>query len=351
MKRTILLLGIVLLSGAIGSCKKRGCTDETATNYNVDAKKDDGSCTYITDDYTGTGSITQGSATTTVTNLFPAGQRVSGIGTINSTDGKTWTVPAAVNYTDNSFPWAADLHNSYVAGHDYATTAAAEAALDPANIVDVDAGGELITAYIWSDNYFEMYVNGVPVGKDPVPYTDFNSCIIQFRANPPFDVAMMLVDWEENLGLGSEDNAGSAYHAGDGGMVALFKNSSGTIIGMTDGTWKAQTYYTAPITDLTCLSESGTTRMSSSCSTANSDDGSSYFGVHWDVPSGWYNEGFDDSSWPDATTYTNTEIGVDMKPSYTNFPDVFDISGNDAQFIWSTNVILDNLVLVRKTIN
>lgn len=28
------------------SCKKEGCTDNTATNYNSKAKKDDGSCTY-----------------------------------------------------------------------------------------------------------------------------------------------------------------------------------------------------------------------------------------------------------------------------------------------------------------
>lgn len=32
------------------SCKKEGCTDETATNYNEDAKKDDGTCTYTNDE-------------------------------------------------------------------------------------------------------------------------------------------------------------------------------------------------------------------------------------------------------------------------------------------------------------
>lgn len=30
----------------VSSCKKKGCMDETATNYNADAKKDDGSCEY-----------------------------------------------------------------------------------------------------------------------------------------------------------------------------------------------------------------------------------------------------------------------------------------------------------------
>lgn len=41
---------IVLLASAFlfGSCKKEGCTDSTALNFNEKAKKDDGSCTYAT---------------------------------------------------------------------------------------------------------------------------------------------------------------------------------------------------------------------------------------------------------------------------------------------------------------
>lgn len=39
---------LIALSSAIafGSCKKKGCTDQTATNYSSKAKKDDGSCEY-----------------------------------------------------------------------------------------------------------------------------------------------------------------------------------------------------------------------------------------------------------------------------------------------------------------
>ena len=42
-------LGAVVLTGAVligTSCKKKGCTDPTATNYNEKAKKDDGTCEY-----------------------------------------------------------------------------------------------------------------------------------------------------------------------------------------------------------------------------------------------------------------------------------------------------------------
>ena len=61
-------------------------------------------------------------------------------------------------------------------------------------------------------------------------------------------------------------------------------------------------------------------------------------------------KGFDDSEWPNATEFTNDVIGVDNKPAYTNFIDIFDNSANDAKFIWSTNVILDNEVIVRYTV-
>ena len=43
MKLLIILLTFCF---AIGSCKKRGCTDPNAINYNADATKDDGSCEY-----------------------------------------------------------------------------------------------------------------------------------------------------------------------------------------------------------------------------------------------------------------------------------------------------------------
>ena len=173
----------------------------------------------------------------------------------------------------------------------------------------------------------------------------------RFKANRPFTIAVKMVDWEESLGLGMESNRGTKFHAGDGGLVAHFKDAKGDTVALTDNSWKAQTFYTAPIKDKACLVVTGELRDSSRCDDSGVDDASSLSAAHWAVPDGWMMSDFDASAWPDATTYTNDTVGVDNKKSYTNFRDIFDTKNADAQFIWSTNLVLDNLVLLRKLIN
>jgi len=50
MRKSIFILATILLSAtAITSCKKKGCMDSTALNYDSKAKKDNGSCQYPVD--------------------------------------------------------------------------------------------------------------------------------------------------------------------------------------------------------------------------------------------------------------------------------------------------------------
>lgn len=302
----------------------------------------------VTGEYSGTASVTTGLASTTTENLYSKGIRVAGLGSITATDGTTWTVPAEVNYSNTNFPTASDLYNPD--GNTFENSTAALAAFNPSNVIEIDAAGEVITAFIFADNYFELYINGVSVGKDAIPFTDFNSSIVKFKVLKPFSIAMKLVDWEERLGLGCEKNKLKKYHPGDGGLVAVFKDAAGNIVCKTDADWKAQTFYVAPVKDFSCVTENGTTRNSSTCNTSDVRNGAGYAALHWKVPADWMNKTFDDSSWPNATTYSNATIGVDGKSAFTNFTDVFDDANNDAQFIWSTNVILDNEVIVRKMV-
>jgi hypothetical protein len=293
------------------------------------------------------GSFTQGRARTLTDNLLDcAGGRVAAVGTITAHDDTTWIVPAETAF--QAGPRAADLYNE-CGGTMLASSA--EIDLEPIPITEIDPAGEVVTAYIFADNYFELYVAGTLVAVDPVPFTPFNSNVVRFRAQRPFDVAVMLVDWEENLGLGSEQGRGSPFHPGDRGLVARFEDDAGRPIGKTSEDWKALTLYIAPFADPECLAVQGMERLSRDCLSEVAEGEDNLHAVHWALPEEWAEEGFDDRDWPQASTFSNETVGVDNKPAYTNFLDIWDDPEFDPVFIWSDNLVLDNLVLVRGRID
>lgn len=49
MKYTTIIVSALMLTSITTGCKKEGCTDSSATNYNKKAKKDNGSCEYVSD--------------------------------------------------------------------------------------------------------------------------------------------------------------------------------------------------------------------------------------------------------------------------------------------------------------
>ena len=59
MKRTGIFLLLSCLTLTFVSCKKKGCIDEFAENYDTEAEKDDGSCTYLSDKLLGTYTVNQ----------------------------------------------------------------------------------------------------------------------------------------------------------------------------------------------------------------------------------------------------------------------------------------------------
>ncbi len=287
--------------------------------------------------YTGTGSVTKGPATQTIVNLFPgcSGSRISAVGTITSTDGKVWIVPDNTAYTTGTK--LTDLYNE-CSGVKPASLTAVNLANVPIKVID--NAGEVITGYLLGDNYFELYINGVLVGVDPIPFTPFNSAVVRFKVSRPYTIAVKLVDWEENLGLGTELNGGNAYHSGDGGFIAQF--SDGTV---TDTSWRAQTFYIAPIENLsTVIEKTDGTRSSETAKTTTTCEKNCY-GIHYLIPSTWNTKEYNDKVWPKASLYSAATVGVNW-PAYTNVSTAW----NKAQFIWSSNLILDNVVLVRKTV-
>lgn len=292
----------------------------------------------VVSDYQGSGTITQGRAKTINKELYnceSGRSRVSAVGEIVDTNGEVWTVPASNQYL--SAAHAVDLYNECT-GNTPRTLSDIDLSRVP--VVEIDPDGDIVTGYIFADNYFELYVNGKLIGVDAVPFTPFNSSVVKYKVKKPYQISVKLIDWEENLGLGSENNRGKSFHPGDGGFIASF--SDGTV---TSGEWSAQVFYTSPIYDLTCLEEQEEYRDTSSCFADGTNDGEQAYAVHWPLPEHWESESYDFSTWPKATTYSEEVIGVNNKKAYMNFREKF--AGAKAEFIWSGNVVLDNHVLLK----
>ena len=143
-------------------------------------------------------AITKGRATKNIQQVYDCdvpGWRVTATGQINSADGQVWIVPAENSYATSLK--AADLFNECTG---VTLNNITELDVNSIPVVDIDADGEIITAYFFGDNYFEFYVNGQTVAVDPVPYWPFNTSAIRFKAKKPFVAGVKMIDWSENLG-------------------------------------------------------------------------------------------------------------------------------------------------------
>jgi hypothetical protein len=284
-------------------------------------------------------------------NTFPEmNLRATPVGQITAADGTVLTVPAETALQKGLGPQAHDLYNEC---NRVTPRNASEVSSASVPIIDIDADGEVITGYIVADNYYELYVNGKLVAVDATPYTPFNSSIVRFRAKRPYTLAFLLVDWEEHLGLGMEvfpipRNARTVnYYPGDGGLIARF--SDGTV---TDASWKAQSFYIAPLVTPTEVVEKGFVhdtgalggRVHPYARKPTCED--KCFAVHYPIPANWQSPRFNDQHWPRAWEFTDEEIGVTALPAYTRYPELF----AGARWIWSYNLVLDNLVIARKTV-
>ena len=68
--------------------------------------------------------------------------------------------------------------------------------------------------------------------------------------------------------------------------------------------------------------------------------------MHYPIAKGWETANFDDKAWPRAFEFTDTEVGVNGIPGYTRYRELYD----GARWIWSRNLVLDNVVIARKTV-
>lgn len=257
-------------------------------------------------------------------------------GELTAEDGSVWALPAPISDREP----AVDIFNECDGG-------GANPNYEMELITEIlDEEGQDITAYLFGDNYFELYVNGEFMGRDAVAFTPFNSHVARYRVEYPVTYAVSLVDWEGYLGVGLEDQ-GERIHIGDAGFIARF--SDGTI---TNEDWKCKAFYVAPLDDPDCLQLDANGNLDSS-GCPSTDDTVSCIGndptrmcraAHLPLPDDWMSPDYDDSGWLPATTYTADQ--VTNAAGFRNYESTL-FAG--AQFIWTSNLNLDNHVVCRLT--
>jgi hypothetical protein len=293
--------------------------------------------------------VTQGMAKMVTEDLVPCANtrpgmnlRKNPVGEITAQDGTKFAVPVANNFKTG--PKLPDLYNecSLVMPRDMS-----EVDLNRVPIVELDRDGEVVTGFMSADNYFELYVNGRLIGVDATPFTPFNSHVVRFRVKRPYTIAVLAQDWEDKLGLAMEVFQGNNWHSGDGGFVANF--SDGTV---TDSTWKAQSFYIAPLQNPGDVVEYGNIhdtshiggRIHPLAKLPTCQD--QCFAIHYPIPDGWTNANFDDSQWPRAFEYLDQEVGIGGVPGYWRYPEAY----AGSRWIWTISLVFDNTVLLRKTV-
>ena len=210
----------------------------------------------------------------------------------------------------------------------------AEVDLNKVPVVEIDKDGEVVTGFMVADNYFELYINGKLIGVDATPFTPFNSHVVRFRVKRPYTIAVLAQDWEDKLGLGMEVFHGNTWHSGDGGFVAKF--SDGTV---TNSSWKAQSFYIAPLAHPDDVVEYGNIHDTSHLGRIHPlaklpTCRELCFAIHYPIPDGWTEPDFDDSNWPQAFEYLDQEVGIVGVPGYWRFPEAFLGAAGSGRSTW-----------------
>lgn len=213
----------------------------------------------------------------------------------------------------------------------FALIAAISLAIAPAEAGQPAATTSSFTAEVWADNWFALYVNGKKVGQDSVPITterSFNAETITFTATYPLTIGIMAKDFTENAS-GLEYIGTNRQQIGDGGVIAQIRdNKTGKTIATTSSSWKARTLNKAPLNP-ECVTSSNPV---ANCKSSNTPE-----------PTNWSKTGASNSGWTNATVYTPEEVGA--KDGYNTIA-----WSPNAKPIWSSDLELDNTVLLRTSV-
>ena len=188
-----------------------------------------------------------------------------------------------------------------------------------------------VKAEIWADNWFALYNGDTLIKEDSVPITterSFNSESFTFQASYPLHLNIVAKDYKAN-NTGLEYIGTPRQQIGDGGLKAQFTDlASGKIIAVTNQNAKVLVIHKAPL-EPACAKEANPVAGQGPCAFMSILE-----------PNGWKSADFDDRDWSKASVFTAAEVGP--KDGY------LDIAWNEAaQFIWGSDLLADNTVLMR----
>lgn len=194
--------------------------------------------------------------------------------------------------------------------------------------------GVRIKAEIWADNWFAFFLGETLIKEDSVPITterSFNAESFTFTAEYPLVFNFVLKDFKEN-DTGLEYIGSFRQQMGDGGLIAQFTDAdTGRLLAVTSDAWVCKVIHRAPL-DRACEDESNPVAGELPCGFERIEE-----------PEGWKQPEFDASAWPRAGVYSAAQVSpkhgyddVEWHPS--------------AQFIWGSDLEVDNTVLCRLTV-
>ncbi|MGJ8647165.1 MAG: YHYH protein [Marinomonas colpomeniae] len=186
----------------------------------------------------------------------------------------------------------------------------------------------------WADNWFAAYIGEELLIEDSVSITterSFNAESVSFSADYPIELNVVLKDFKQN-DTGLEYIGARNQQMGDGGFIMqLTDTDKNEVVAVSDSSWKCEVLHKAPLNKL-CESESNPIAGEGYCTFMSKE-----------APDNWLQNGFDDSSWKNATEHAIASVGP--KDGY----DEIDWDSN-AQFIWGEDLETDNTIICKTTI-
>lgn len=193
---------------------------------------------------------------------------------------------------------------------------------------DTSVGEGQFQVDVWADNWFSLALGEETVGEDSVPITterSFNKETFRFDGTYPLVLNFTVKDYKEN-DTGLEYIGTDKQQMGDGGFIAqLTDTTTGTVVAVTNASWKCLVIHRAP-TNVECEDSAS---PETDCLSEISEE-----------PSGWKGADYDFSAWPSAIEYSESEVGA--KDGYTEV--TWDAS---ARLIWSESLKQDNTLLCK----